>query len=632
MTNYSDNNDVPAQSLQGFAPQQSGSYTQELPDTKPLALVKNDGTIIYCNQSFSLLFYTRGGDNITRLDSDPHLGVIVQNLCLSDYNSFNFDIYVRNEKTYEVEGYFVDIERVFIGTSEYFALIFSLSKERSEIENRIGNLHNALEYGDIAVIITDDKGIISYSSQTFEKIIGKNLEQLYHRPVTEILSEFIQADEVETLQQAIQEKTEWVSLISTTNNQNKVAYKEIRLNPVRPNGVDSENFIITANDITEYVLKNRIIEKSEKRQKSIINNISDLLLIIRSEEKKLVFENANDNFYSIFRLDKKDAHKNLKEYIPEDLYKILVKAVNMSKDSSKKTLQFRYSEKTFGKEYLGKITFIDDPYDKYRIFIVSLTDITEQLKTEFRLRKAYEKEIQLNKLKSAFLANMSHEIRTPINAIIGYAEILGDDISGKNYDSLPEVVTSLKDGVLRLLNLIDNIVEVSILESGDCKLDLEEIKINNILEDLYQNYSKMNNPKNIKLKINPDPGDPAIRVDDVKIRKILEVLIENAIKYNKPNGVVSIKSQINNDKVEIRISDSGIGIPPRMIKAILEPFSQVEEEGYKRNYEGAGLGLTIADKLTTLLKGNLKVDSKLDVGTAVSLTFPLAKPSSTKNN
>ena len=599
---------------------------KELPDTKPLVLVNEKGIIAYSNQSYSKLFALKEGDDLSKIKSEPNLLSLLHSFSKSNYSSFHFDFYLRNGIETNISNYFVDVDRVLIENKEFFMLVFTSHDKRIRIEDRINNLHNALEYGNVPVIITDEEGMINYSSKSFEEILNTDLEQIFNSYLPDVLIDYLSEEDVDVLKEAVNEKKEWVKLISDINQHGELWFKEIKLNPVKKSERESANFILTAHDITHYISKNRIIKKSEQRQKTIINSISDPLLIVRRETTNLIFENANDSFYTDFTMEKEEAvEKKLFYTIPETLYEAIVLAVNKVDNETDPFVKFQYSYNK--KEYLGKLTFTDDPYENYRLFIISLADMTEQLESEERLRIAYKKEIQLNKLKSSFLSNISHEIRTPLNVIVGSAYILEDEIKAKNYESMLDHTVYMRDGVNRLVNLIDNIVEVSMLESGEYTLDLMVRNANPIIENVTNNFLEKANINQISLDLDLDQQSLYLAVDEDKFRKILEMLIDNAVKYNRKNGLVLVRSKKENRNVRIEISDSGIGIDPNNLKKILQPFVQEEEEGYKRNYEGAGLGLTIAYKLTKLMSGQFEVQSRVNEGTTISLKFPFVNPS-----
>jgi len=234
----------------------------------------------------------------------------------------------------------------------------------------------------------------------------------------------------------------------------------------------------------------------------------------------------------------------------------------------------------------------------------------------------FEQEQRLSRLKSAFLANMSHEFRTPLNAVVGYSDLIAEEVKEKNYDVLPEIISYMKDGVKRLLNLIDNIVEVSMIEANDQSVELERSSVNQLIRESLNSFKEETQRTGINIDLELDHSDPQIKTDGSRFKKIIEALISNAVKYNHKNGIVMIRTNSDRKSVEIEISDTGIGIEEKKLKTILEPFSQVEEEVYRRNYEGAGLGLTIAYNLTKLFKGTFEIQSRVNEGTTIRLQFP----------
>ncbi len=598
----------------------------ETPETKPLALVSGTGAINYCNQTFTNVFSLTEGQNVSELLIEPNLKYFVDSLSKSQYGSFHFEVFLINLETNLPTNYYVDVDRVLINQDELMVLVFTSNQERIKIEQRINNLHNALEYGDVAVIITDDKGIINYSSRSFDLILHSSIEYMYNRFLPDVLAEFLTRDETIAIKHAIQNKTEWVKMISFSDADKKVSYKEIKLNPIIKNYAESVNFIITANDITNYVQKNQIIKRSEERQRLIINNISDPIVIIRSENDKRYFENANETFYLEFGINKADAlNKELYLVNNNGLINHLIKSIDELDRSNVNLIKFKYIDEISKKEFLAKISYADEAYNKIRLYIANYTDLTEQLNAQEQLRIAYEKEIQVSRLKSTFLANMSHEFRTPLNAIAGYSELLEDDLKNKEYDSLEDYTSYLKEGVQRLVKLVENILEISILESGGDEFDFEKTSVNYIVRNIFNVYVPKTLNKSLSFELDLDASEPYVFIDEDKLTKIVDSLVDNAVKYNIANGMVILRTEINDDEVTIEISDTGIGIHDEKLDKILKPFEQVDDLGHTRSYEGAGLGLTIAHRLTQRLGGKFSIFSKIKEGTTVSLTFPIIK-------
>lgn len=599
---------------------------KELADTKPIAIVNSEGMLTSVNNSFESIFKLKEGDSFSSLQSDPQIPLILENLNNNNYRSFQLELFLLDEFSVPTTQLSVDINRILIDKVDYFVLNFTSQNEKKRIEERISNLSNALEYGDVPVIIASENGNINYVSKSFEEILNKGIDKLFGSNIGELFQDFLEPIDHTSLVASIRQKKMWMKTISDISETGELWYKELKVNPVWQSTNALATFIVTANDITHYITKNRVIKKSEERQKLIINNISDPLLIIKKNENQLLFENANENFFSMFELKKLVVkEKPISVILPFNFNEKVDVAIDEVESDGDEYIEFRYRKESTGRDYICKLSHANDLFERGKLYIISFNDITEQLNTEKMLRQAYEQETRVNKLKSAFLANMSHEIRTPLNAIVGYSDLLEDDITEKNYDALPEILGYLKDGVDRLLALVYNIVEVSMLESGEYQIDLCAYPVNSFLSGIEYLYAEEADQKHISFDLDLDPLNPFINVDEIKFKKVLETLVHNAIKYNRDNGIIMITSETDGDWVIVKITDTGIGIQPDKVKKILEPFMQVEEEGFTRNYEGAGLGLTIAHRLTQLFKGKFDVESQLNEGTTIKISLPLGE-------
>ncbi len=592
---------------------------KDLPDAKPFVLLDENATVIHSNLNFQSYFNIAVGESVFKLKSEPDLSKVFENFKNSGYTQFHADIFI--ETASEKEPFFVEIYRLKENVSEHFFVTISPPQSKFKIEEKIDNLGQAIEYANISVLITDAEGIVNYASKSFEKFFNKRIEHIYNAYLPDILSDFLSSDDLEELKNHLAIRKKWSKIITDLNEKNQLWFKELQLNPVKAKG-ENGGFIIVANDITHYVLKTKYIKQSEEKQKSIINNIFDPLLIVRKTDDELYFENINIVFEKLFGLEKNViTDKNIKRYLPGRFYEIIRTQIEALENSDERSVKFSYTFKE--RSYEGKITFIYDSFHHERVFILILNDITEQLMIQKKLKEAFEKENRLNKLKSVFLANMSHEVRTPLNAIVGYSELLEDDLENNKIDSSIEMIGYMKEGVSRLLHLVDNIVEVSLLESGDQDFDLIKTDLNPLVSETYLDYKNKLQDPGVEILLELTKEKLYVKIDEEKFRKILDVLVDNAIKYNVPDGKIVLRTLKENDFAQIIVSDTGIGIRNEDLDKIVEPFQQVEEESYRRRYEGAGLGLTIANKLTALLNGSMEIKSQLKKGTDVILKFPL---------
>ena len=618
MFSAQNNNDI--NNRKSLNPVKEVKSYQELPETNPLVVVDLNTKIIYSNRTFVDTFNLQEGDSLSKFSSEPLLFDMLQGFSQSHYGNFKVDISF-DPLNEENISYNVDVERVFINEAEYFVLIFTSLSDKIIIEAKINNLHQALEYGEVPVIITNVAGDITFTTASFEKILNTPLDELYNSNLTDVFNIHLHETDIESLKAAIENKEAWTSTFSVNLSKDKIKFMELKLIPLYIEETSLYNFILTANDITNYVLKNRLTEKTARKQESIINNISDLLLIIKKKGNYLWFENANDNFYKTFSLKKENAaDQKIESLLEKKLYEKILDSITLLSLDEGDFCEFTIND-LYSRHYHGKISFTEDKYEKELLYIVSLKDITSQLLYEEQLKRAYEKEIQLNKLKTNLLENMSHEIRTPFNAIMGYSEIIEDCVKEGDYDTIGELTVSVKDVLNRVLNLFSNIVEVSQIESGEIQIEREKINCNQVLRAVYNKKLEDAESKNLSFELDILDESLIIETDWVKLQKVLFSLADNSIKYTA-TGIIKLQSYAIDGFANIIIMDTGKGISDKDLNKLLEPFEQ-EEEGYTRNYQGAGLGLTLAYKLTSMIGGKFDIQSSKNMGTKVTLRFPL---------
>ncbi|WP_108808638.1 response regulator [Aquimarina spinulae] len=236
------------------------------------------------------------------------------------------------------------------------------------------------------------------------------------------------------------------------------------------------------------------------------------------------------------------------------------------------------------------------------------------------LKIAKERAEESNKLKTAFIHNISHEVRTPMNGIIGFSELLNDpQITSDQQKEYSKIIINSSN---QLINIIDDIIEISKLETNQVEVRFEEININETLQKLFSDFQSKAISKNIAIYLNNKLTDDQgiILMDKLKIHKILQNLIDNAIKFTT-KGMIEISCEIENSSLVITIIDTGIGIKPEDQELIFRNFSQSEKEATK-SYDGLGLGLSIAQKNANLIGGNVTFVSMVNKGSIFTLTVP----------
>lgn len=252
----------------------------------------------------------------------------------------------------------------------------------------------------------------------------------------------------------------------------------------------------------------------------------------------------------------------------------------------------------------------------------TFTDITERKIAAEELRIAKEKAEEINRLKSIFLANISHELRTPLIGILGYAETLYHEIENPQFKEMAQIL--LKSGN-RLKDTLNLLLDLSHIEADKIELELTHLNLNKLIRNKFREFYHSVTEKGLKFRIIMEEDDIEIITDEKMFSTAIDHLLTNAIKYTNNGSITIIVSKNLVDKksyAEIKIQDTGIGIPPERINLIFEPFRQVSE-GLARSFEGIGLGLTVAQKFIQLLGGKISVESKIGGGSIFTITLPI---------
>jgi two-component system cell cycle sensor histidine kinase PleC len=228
-----------------------------------------------------------------------------------------------------------------------------------------------------------------------------------------------------------------------------------------------------------------------------------------------------------------------------------------------------------------------------------------------------------NRSKDQFLANMSHELRTPLNAIIGFSDILKREAFGplgnKKYGEYADDINVSGE---RLLGIINDILNLAKADSGNIDLCADELEMGALLRDCMHMCANRAKSAGVKLEYSGSSAPVNVVVDERLMRQIILNLLSNALKFSQTDGTVKVSFTASRyDGIFIQIKDTGIGISPDDLQRVLRPFEQVEN-AYARKNGGAGLGLSLAVKLTELHDGELTVDSVENKGTTVSITLP----------
>jgi signal transduction histidine kinase len=242
-------------------------------------------------------------------------------------------------------------------------------------------------------------------------------------------------------------------------------------------------------------------------------------------------------------------------------------------------------------------------------------------------RLLFEANAELQKAtqaKSEFLAHMSHELRTPLNAVMGFSELMLDGIPGRVNKEQRQCLTDIFRSGQYLLSLINDILDLSKIESGRVELKQTTFNLSSLIESLQNELTPMIRPRKQKLDVDLEDGLPEVYADEDKITQVLINLLSNATKFSPDGGKLKIEVQKEDSWCRVSVTDKGIGIKREDMDKIFEPFSQLDNE-LTRKERGTGLGLAIARRIVEAHSGRIWVESEYGEGSCFSFTVPLAR-------
>lgn len=364
-------------------------------------------------------------------------------------------------------------------------------------------------------------------------------------------------------------------------------------------------------------------KKAEEELESFLQLSTDLVIMLNQEGRIIKF---NQGWCKILGWDEADIlNHNWFEFIHPDDIGLIDR--NISHIGRKESVLTRIRIKNGEYRWMrwrGK--FMKEQGVAY----LSATDVTKD-KNQEEQRIIYETTLQKEKLKTEFFANISHEFKTPINIIVSAVQLIQAEIGDfekqsmlerEKLEKLNKRVYSIKQNGYRLLRLVNNIIELTKIDSGYLTGNFSNVEFIGLIEDIASSTIYYLENKNIEFIFDTEVEELVTACDPAQMERIILNLLSNAAKYMGRAGTVWINIEVRNEKVIIHVKDNGIGIPKDKLDNIFERFTQVNTS-FIRKTEGSGLGLAIVKSLVQAQKGKICVESEVGVGTEFILTFPI---------
>jgi CheY-like chemotaxis protein len=266
------------------------------------------------------------------------------------------------------------------------------------------------------------------------------------------------------------------------------------------------------------------------------------------------------------------------------------------------------------------VSLLRDAKGKPRSIVGVVEDITEHLRLE-EAERARETAEAANQAKSDFLSRMSHELRTPLNAMLGFAQLLEMDARHPLDATQQPWVSQIQQAGWHLLEMINDVLDLSRIESGTLRLHSDRLKLGELLEATVAMVAGDARQRGIAIAVDVGPGATTVRADATRVKQILTNLLSNAVKYNVDRGRVQVVARAADaDSVEVIVSDTGLGMTPQQLGELFQPFNRLGREASVK--QGTGIGLVISKRLAETMGGSLRARSVSGSGSEFILTLP----------
>lgn len=426
--------------------------------------------------------------------------------------------------------------------------------------------------------------------------------------------------------------------------EHRIIRKDGKLRWVRNTPVlhyDDQGNLISYNgllqDITESKLARQIVYESEERWRSLVENAPNYIIIV---DKNGVIQFINKDLPGL----KSDnaVEKSIFDFWQPDYHTLLKKTITKVFQGKKVC-----SIQTQHKNRRGKLYWLDTHFGfiKHDKKVVAATlisqNITEKKEIELALKeehemlslKVKERTVELinvnkellksSKLKDEFLASMSHELRTPLNSILGISEVLQEELYGKINTEQKKALKIIENSGNHLLELINDILDLSKIEAGELQLSMGPVHIDSLLLSSISIIKQLAAQKNQQIIQEIDSGIETLFADERRLKQILVNLLSNAVKFTPNNGKIGItvKGDKSNNTIEFKVWDTGIGIEEEKLNLIFKPFTQLDSS-LSRKHAGTGLGLSLVSRLVEMHGGEIIVKSKINEGSCFKLLLP----------
>ncbi|RLD89177.1 MAG: hypothetical protein DRJ09_07040 [Bacteroidetes bacterium] len=487
-------------------------------------------------------------------------------------------------------------------------------------EKEIRKLSTTIEQSPISVVITNLDATIEYVNPFFQKVTGYSAEEVIGKNPNILKSGLTPFHTYIEMWKNLTDGEIWTGEFINKRKNGTNYIESCVIVPIKDKAGNIVNYVALKEDISKKREAEERLAESENKFKSLFYENKSIILMFDPVNGNILEANqAACDFYGY--TDTEMVKKSVFDFNVKDT-KELFSLLNKVRTGEQNHFLFKHKLKNSVIKDVELYTGILNSKKK-EVFYSVIHDISDKIKAQQELEKAKEKAEESDRLKSAFLANMSHEIRTPMNAILGFGALLQDEEIGN--EERNQFVDIINASGYSLLEIINDIIEMSKIEAGQISIHKKPTDINQLIKTVYNQHSLTASKKNIELRLNPDTfySNQAIMLDETKIKQILVNLLNNAIKFTD-EGFVEMGYRIADKEIEFYVKDSGIGISRENHHLVFDRFNKItwDTDG-KKVYPGTGLGLSISKAFVEKMEGKIWLTSEKGKGTTFYFSIPL---------
>lgn len=513
------------------------------------------------------------------------------------------------DKNKELNDQFLEKERLF------------QTLRRSENENRA-----ILDAVSDIIFETDSKGKIVFLNKSWQKVTGRKIELSVEKSLFDLVHPSYVDDLEISFEQLLNKETKNIRAFTKLRTlDGKFRAVEISLAILSKNNDESYKIVGSMTDVEERRQTEQALVEAEKKYRNIVQHAS---AGIYQATKEGQFISVNNAMAKILGYDSPDDILQEITDISKQLYLNPGERDRFIRELDRKDEVMDFENKIVRKDgseiWVRENTrLVRDDTGKILFFEGTMEDITQRKLAEIALIEAKQQSDLANRAKSEFLANMSHELRTPLNAIIGFSEIIKNEVFGpvgrKEYW---EYSNDIFESGKRLLNVINEILDVSKIEAGERQLNEGVIDLGKVLEACIGLQRARAQAGELSLALELSPMMPKVIGEELAMKQIFMNLLSNAIKFTPNGGHISIRDDLDDEgNLSVSVTDTGIGIDAANIQKAISPFGQIDNS-LSRDNSGTGLGLTLVNALINLHGGSMDIISQKNIGTTVTIIIP----------